>query len=127
MGSETFFATAAQALPTLLIALSVELGFIGRVFQREWDRAYDERDDLGFDEGAFLMRRWRRWMAVIGCAFVVGEVLAFLAMGFRWFNVWTLVPISFCLLVMIAMVIYIPLIRHDINMNLDRDRPSAGA
>ncbi|MEV4107090.1 hypothetical protein [Nonomuraea sp. NPDC049695] len=112
MGSETFYATAAQVLPTLMIALVIEFGAIFRI-------AKEATKHFGEEVGGGSEPQWTDADLVTGlkialgaaAVFLIGEVLALLALGFRWFNVWTFSLVGICLLVLIITVVWIPLIR----------------
>lgn len=105
METEAFYTTAAQVLPTLLIALTVEIGFILGV------RSRDRQDPRWKDWAESSMFKWFAGSFALGAVFLVGEVLAFLAIGFRWFNGWTFTGIGVCLLVMAVSIVLIVVIR----------------
>jgi ABC-type Fe3+-siderophore transport system permease subunit len=111
MGTEAFYATAAQVMPTILIALAVEVGFILQFLRRHVDQVAKEgfADLARYDKEG--LHNLYGISTVLGVAFLVGEVLAFLVLGFRWFNGWTFIPISVCLLAMIVGAFLIPLTR----------------
>ncbi|MFI6744293.1 hypothetical protein ACIBI9_66530 [Nonomuraea sp. NPDC050451] len=48
---------------------------------------------------------------MVAVAFLVGEVLAVLALAFRWFNAWTFVPVVVRLMVLILATAVVPLLR----------------
>lgn len=112
MGTEAFYATAAQVLPTLMIALVLEFGTIFRI-AREATKRPREADSGGAPS------RWSdddlvtglRIAILAAVAFFIGEILALLALGFRWFNVWTFSTVGVCLLILLITVVWIPLIR----------------
>ncbi|WP_433443716.1 hypothetical protein [Nonomuraea sp. CA-141351] len=112
MGTEAFYTTAAQVLPTILIALTVELGFfiqseqayVSRLREAEGS-APDWRGDPG------LTSLFRATLG-LGATFLVGEAAALLAIAFRWFNGWTFFLIAFSLLIMMVGAIVVPILRH---------------
>ncbi|WP_113705471.1 hypothetical protein [Nonomuraea lactucae] len=110
MASEEFYVTAAQVLPTLLIALSVEIGFILQRLLRRGIRHLDAYEETRFEDVMGSVARWFTVNLVLGCAFLVGEVLAFLSIGFRWFNSWTCALIGLCVLTMTVGVVVVPLV-----------------
>ncbi|WP_188197266.1 hypothetical protein [Nonomuraea sp. SYSU D8015] len=112
MGSEAFYTTAAQVLPTLLIALAVEAGFMMQAAQRSARKWEKKGDEAQAEEGRLQFTFWVRTATGVGVVFLVGEVWAFLAIGFRWFNVWSFTGIGICLLLMILAVVLVPLFRH---------------
>lgn len=111
MGTEAFYTTAGQVLPTILIALTVELGFLLQWLRRlaAEQREYRIEDHARRNEA--LVWRLLVLSAVLGFTFFVGEVFAFLALGFRWYNIWTFVPIGICMLVMVGGAFLVPLMR----------------
>ncbi|MFB4284877.1 hypothetical protein ACBJ59_57085 [Nonomuraea sp. MTCD27] len=109
MGTESFYVTAAQVLPTLMIALAVESGFILRSLQRNLMEM--KRESPATQDARESVRMMFGFAVVFAVVFAVGEVLAFLAIGFRWFNGWTFFVIGACLVVMILGVVLVPLFR----------------
>ncbi|MFI7446677.1 hypothetical protein ACIBQX_04180 [Nonomuraea sp. NPDC049714] len=122
MGTEAFYTTAAQVIPTILIALAVEFGLILRQLGRELERARN-RDAEGPKAAPFVRntetieKDTDQILTIsmgMGVVFAVGEVSALLALAFRWFNGWTFAGVSICLVVMIAAAAFIPIVRlHD--------------
>ncbi|MEU6778583.1 hypothetical protein ABZ912_05220 [Nonomuraea angiospora] len=126
MGSEAFYTTAAQVLPTILIALTVEIGLLGRAWriearavfsrlveQRQGEMISPESPEFRRVLAALTARdRWRLTFAGVGVAFVVGEALSILALGFRWFNAWTFWPVMVCLAAMVVAAALLPFVRH---------------
>ncbi|MEV4113542.1 hypothetical protein [Nonomuraea sp. NPDC049695] len=125
MGSEAFYTTAAQVLPTILIAMVVEVGFFLRTSGRavfELRRHLEEENRRNFELGGYepqpnhpaeLARmRWGCTMQFIFWMFVIGEVVAILALGFRWFNAWTFWPVLTCMVILTCLAAYIPLYRY---------------
>lgn len=121
MGTEAFYATAAQVLPTLLIALIIEVGVMLQGRMRD---IQDLKTTHGADEDELpppqrrlwdwlwnSVDRWL-WMGMgLAASFFVGEVLALLALGFRWFNPWTFFGIGGSMLVMCMAAVAIPIYR----------------
>ncbi|WP_431922237.1 hypothetical protein [Nonomuraea jabiensis] len=112
MGSESFYTTAAQVLPTLLIALSVEAGFMMQATHRAMRKWREKGDETQAEEGRFLFTFWVRTATGVSATFLIGEVWAFLAISFRWFNVWSFAGVGTCLLLMSLAVVLVPLFRH---------------
>lgn len=119
VGTEAFYATAAQVIPTMLIALAVEFGLILRQLGRELERARDRDPEVSrFARDPETIRKDTEQILMVimgmGVVFAVGEGSALLALAFHWFNGWTFAGVSICLLVMISAAVFIPIIRlHD--------------
>ncbi|MFI7134387.1 hypothetical protein ACIBQ1_52580 [Nonomuraea sp. NPDC050153] len=124
MGSEAFYTTAAQVLPTILIALAVEIGFMMQQRERVWEKAKAREFEgqvvssevVARMEKAFLRVgqytvRWGTAALGVSTAFVVGELLAVLSLAFGWFNVWTFVPVLVCMMTLIVAAAVVPLLR----------------
>lgn len=118
MGTETFYATAAQVLPTLLIALSVEIAFVIQARFRQVEalhRRSMENEEPNYDKNLRTLRQsvegWFRAAVVLASAFLIGELLAFFALGFSWFNALTFIGVSASFLVMTVAVLLVPLFR----------------
>ncbi|MFI7610670.1 hypothetical protein ACIBP6_05450 [Nonomuraea terrae] len=124
---EAFYATAAQVLPTILIALSIEIGFLLAAtrrdinvlapFLREFSQSVEDLAEEGYIPALKLLElqsyhpRLEQWALVLGATFAIGESLAFTALAFSWFNLWTFMPLSVCVLVLVAAAFVIPLKR----------------
>ncbi|MEV6033593.1 hypothetical protein AB0L65_20730 [Nonomuraea sp. NPDC052116] len=118
MGTEAFYTTVAQVLPTLLIALAVEVGFLLQMLFKEKKRP--GRAEMAAGEIA----KWGGGFMILGRIFLFGEVLSLAAIAFRWFNGWTFAAVGLCLLVMLGAVVYIPskrLLRADLSSDRDGD------
>ncbi|MGR6924386.1 hypothetical protein ACU635_59880 [[Actinomadura] parvosata] len=125
MGTEAFYATAAQVLPTLLIALSVEIAFVMQARFREVEELHRSAQE---DEEPTYRRRlnalsdsvvgWFRAAVVLAGAFLFGELLAFLALGFRWFTVVAFVGVALSVVTMSVAVLVVPL-RRFIDVEMD--------
>ncbi|MEV6154942.1 hypothetical protein AB0L53_31835 [Nonomuraea sp. NPDC052129] len=118
MGTEAFYTTAAQVLPTLLIALAVEVGFLLQIFFGEKKKPGRARAAAG------EIAKWGGGFMILGRIFLFGEVLALAAIAFRWFNGWTFAGVGLCLLIMLGAVVYIPtrrLLRADLSSDKDED------
>lgn len=102
MESEAFYATGAQVLPTLLIAVMVESLLVTRSYAR-WSKSTGEARGCAATGCGYAF--------ILGFTFVVGESLAFLALGFRWFNGWTFFGVGASLVVMGLAAVAIPLLR----------------
>ncbi|YCK38187.1 hypothetical protein ACNF49_30305 [Actinomadura sp. ATCC 39365] len=109
MASEAFYTTAAQVLPTLLIALSIEIGVISRPYAEAakaaqalaeqvrqqgipsvWTPEQLRTLQAGADGRAYgRSALWVRWAFLFGLVFLAGETAARLAVGYHWFNPWT--------------------------------------
>ncbi|GAB2918440.1 hypothetical protein ACFMQL_20395 [Nonomuraea fastidiosa] len=126
MNSSDFYATAAQVLPTIMIALAVEYGFLLQrdAQEREWERR--KRRELesakGVEEAVAGMERafvrvgkyaetWHRVAYATSIVFLVGEVLAVLSLAFGWSNVATGAIILTCMVVLTVATAYVPLAR----------------
>lgn len=126
MGTEAFYATAAQVLPTLLIALSVEIAFVMQARFRQVEELHrNARED---EEAAYLrsLRSLREsvagWFAatvVLAGTFLLGEMLAFFALGFRWFTVVAFVGVALSVVMMSVAVLVVPLLRF---LDVDADQ-----
>ncbi|MEU4574657.1 hypothetical protein [Nonomuraea sp. NPDC023979] len=127
MGTDAFYATAAQVMPTLLIALVVEVGYLMRTTGRavsELRRHLEEehRREAGSGAYGYIAQpnhpaeiAWLRWgltSITVFWTFTIGEVLAVLALGFRWFNAWTFFPILICMFVLIVLAAALPTYRN---------------
>ncbi|MEV0379783.1 hypothetical protein [Nonomuraea sp. NPDC050643] len=142
MGTEAFYATAAQVLPTVLIALVIEIGTILRAKQAAYDALSTQMGDpppfewIGLlppeemreyqkDPKAYAAKvhhnnmdrlttsieGWNDLAKLIAGVFIVGEALAFAAIGYRWFNFWSFFGIAACLLALCVAAVLIPLFR----------------
>ncbi|WP_336203837.1 hypothetical protein [Nonomuraea sp. LPB2021202275-12-8] len=125
MGSEAFYATAAQVMPTILIALVVEVGFLLRAHGRavmDLRRQLEEENRRRFGVGGYVTQpdhpaevarmRWGLTSVAIFWTFVIGEVVAVLALGFRWFNAWTFWPVLICMVLLTCLGAFIPVYRY---------------
>ncbi|WP_214318665.1 hypothetical protein [Nonomuraea sediminis] len=110
MGTETFYATAAQVLPTLMIALTVEVGFLlqlrAKLMENQRAKGGEQRKLPGPTRGELARGSFR-----FGTVFCFGEVLALLSLGFRWFNVWTFIGVGMSMVILIAAVAVLPYLR----------------
>ncbi|MEU7829207.1 MULTISPECIES: hypothetical protein [unclassified Nonomuraea] len=120
MGTEAFYTTAAQVLPTMLIALSVELLLLTQGRVREWKEKVakwdkekvSKRGPMPFEGGDAALGPF--WIYVLlAVVFVVGEVAAFLAIGAGWRNAGTFWTVGSCLLIMIVGAAGVPIARLD--------------
>jgi hypothetical protein len=125
VGPEAFYATATQVLPTILIALAVEIGFMMRIRLREQEvgiqRSMEGKPSQGGDFAWYeaSMARWGLTAVGVGAAFLVGEMAAILALAFRWFNAWTFVPVVVCQLAVIVALAVVALIRlNDLSQGI---------
>lgn len=125
MGTEAFYATAAQVLPTLLIALSVEIAFVMQARFRQVEalhRSEQEGREPAYDRKLQSLSEsvvgWFRAAVVLAGAFLVGELLAFFALGFRWFNVVAFVGVALSVVMMSVAVLVVPLLRF---LDVDAD------
>ncbi|MGR6915398.1 hypothetical protein ACU635_14230 [[Actinomadura] parvosata] len=92
----------------MLIALMVEFGFIMQAISNA-SRGMESEEDR---EYAVWEYQLVEQIAVgLGAVFLVGEVLALLSIGFRWFNFWTFLLIGLCMLILLVAAVLIPLIR----------------
>ncbi|MGW4412493.1 hypothetical protein ACWEJ6_51460 [Nonomuraea sp. NPDC004702] len=113
MGTEAFYATAAQVLPTLLIALVIEVGMMLQSRMRIIRDLKASEGDTGrlWDWHWNSVDRWL-WMGMgLAATFFIGEVLALLALGFQWFSPWTFFGIGGSMLVMCLAAVGIPIFR----------------
>ncbi|MEU4332418.1 hypothetical protein [Nonomuraea dietziae] len=128
MGTEAFYTTAAQVLPTLLIAVTLEVSLVFQARMRVVERI-NESAPAGLVEHykwfaqlpPMQQSAWRwalasstRWVwaaALLGLVFLVGEVLALLALGFRWFTPLTFFGTGSSLLILILTVVWVPVQR----------------
>ncbi|SDL37557.1 hypothetical protein [Nonomuraea jiangxiensis] len=121
MGTEAFYTTAAQVMPALVIAFGVEVAFVLQYLQHQRARAKQAgKQDLVAE--ADTSQEWMVMVAIgLAIVFIVGEVLAFLALGFGWFNVGMFIPIGICLLLMIGATLYVPILRVTLTATWDED------
>ncbi|GAB1824346.1 hypothetical protein [Herbidospora sp. RD11066] len=113
MPPEAFYSTAAQVLPTLLIALAIEAGLFLQSLSADlakYNNAHYQNPAL-----AEKVRRDMTWTFRFGtiCAiiFLVGEVAAFLALAFHWQNWWIVGAVGIALLSLCICAVILPLFR----------------
>jgi len=111
MGTEAFYATAAQVMPTLLIALIVEIGFTVQKLREISKQAETDNDASLVTAVGTRLNAWFGLSAILLAGFVVGEVTAILAVGFHWFNGWTFGLAGVSTLITIVGVGVLPLAR----------------
>ncbi|MGW2215808.1 hypothetical protein ACWCSD_12540 [Nonomuraea sp. NPDC001684] len=131
MASEAFYTTAAQVLPTLLIALSLEIGMISRPYAEAakaaqalgervrqqgipsvWTPEQLRALQAGADGRSYSRSvLWVRWAFLLGLVFLAGETAALLAVGYHWFNPWTFYTTGASAGFMMLATAIIPLVR----------------
>jgi hypothetical protein len=130
MGTEAFYTTAAQVLPTILIALMLEIGLMlqmrGRQYGKLTSEKYDELLRGGYPPPASYpgdpewdieaarrsLNMWGFTAFGVGVVFLVGEGLSLLALAFHWFNAWTFWPLIVCMGAMVFAAAWIPFFRQ---------------
>ncbi|MBB5781793.1 hypothetical protein [Nonomuraea jabiensis] len=125
MATEAFYSTASQVLPTILIALSVEIGFMRQkksadaatyydISQRQVQSRVDPRSagewSRQLSQSVRRLHLAFEWLCV---TFVVGELTAVLSVAFGWFNAWTLGLVVACAVVMIVAAAVVPLMSQN--------------
>ncbi|WP_431928598.1 hypothetical protein [Nonomuraea jabiensis] len=129
MGTEAFYTTAAQVLPTILIALMVEIGLMLQMRGRRYGELYREKYDallrghapptsfpgdpnFDIESAGRSLNRWGFISMAVGVAFLIGEGLSLSALAFRWFTAWTFWPLVVSMGVMIVAAVCIPFVRQ---------------
>ncbi|MDP9868346.1 MULTISPECIES: hypothetical protein [Streptosporangium] len=135
MASEAFYTTAAQVLPTPLIALSIEIGMILRPYAEAAKAAQAAAQTFRaqIKEGlppaltpeqlrsleivvSDRTALWLRWAFLLGLGFLAGETVALLAVAYRWYNPWTFYVTGASILLMIITAALIPLLRLSLDV-----------
>ncbi|WP_182884950.1 hypothetical protein [Microbispora sp. H10885] len=127
MGSEAFYATVAQVLPTLLIALTIEVGLILRWYDRKLDELQPQVRfpyPITRETPQSEVQVWREWQRnervqdrwviteiAIAVVFLIGEILALVALGSHWRNAWTFFGSGTSIVLLCLAVVLIPLFR----------------
>ncbi|MFI6600495.1 hypothetical protein ACIBHX_29985 [Nonomuraea sp. NPDC050536] len=117
-GSEEFYGTAAQVLPTLLVAIAVEGGLL---LQKRPRGLYSDVQRAAEFEvpGRTLLRKlanlpYMTTIAAVSVGFILGEVAAMTILfweGPTWLSVVAAPVVWLCLLIMIVGVVAIPVAR----------------
>ncbi|WP_433295601.1 hypothetical protein ACQP2F_36225 [Actinoplanes sp. CA-030573] len=107
MGGEAFYTTAAQVLPALLIAISVEASLISKEFIQESRKRHDVANQT-------LLPDFMPMVVLVSATFFVGETAALAALILRadgW-RAWAFGPVTIAtLLVLCAYAAVLPLAR----------------
>ncbi|WP_157252059.1 hypothetical protein [Nonomuraea typhae] len=125
MATEAFYTTAAQVLPTILIALSVEIGFLRQKRSADAEAYFavsSGRGPSGMNpyragrQAHYLRQSVRRLFVVFGwlcVTFAIGELTAVLSSAFGWFNAWTLGLVVSCAVVLVVAAAVVPFMSQE--------------
>jgi hypothetical protein len=131
MVSDSFFSTAAQVLPALLIALVIEFSYLTDLATRRqlrpFERAFLARRLLGqtrraaADASTDASKQFERWQSSFlnfGTVFILGESLSLATLMFdttpAWLS-WVIGIITFgCVAILTRAVVFVPLVKFNV-------------